>query len=83
MSRKKKARGILATWFPIQGYGFVTTTEGENVFIHLSEIIDLKTVGSPERGQRLSFTVIVDKGKLRAVRVIRMKGEIYELMGKK
>ena len=71
VSSKWTDKGVLVKWEPDRGYGFVITTSGEEIFAHASEFMDLKTVGPPEIGQRLRFSVIIDRGKKRMVRAVR------------
>lgn len=68
----KSVEGTLVKWTD-QGFGFVITTAGEKIFAHVSEFMDLKTVGPPEIGQRLRFSITGDKGNKRMVRAIRIR----------
>ena len=72
---KSKDKGILVRWMLGRGYGFVITTTGDEIFAHESEFMDLKTVGPPEIGQYLRFSIITDRGKRRMVRAVRSKEE--------
>lgn len=58
-------------WFNNEkGYGFIALENGENVFVHYSEV-DGPGYPTLERGERVSFEIIQGRNGLRAQRVVR------------
>ena len=50
-------------WFnDAKGYGFITSDEGGDVFVHHSEIIG-NGFKSLEENQRVSFEVVTERGR--------------------
>tara|TARA_A100001011_G_C14320317_1_gene850253 strand:- start:885 stop:1133 length:249 start_codon:yes stop_codon:yes gene_type:complete len=62
-------------WFNAKkGYGFITTTEGKDIFLHIS---DLQASGIEKltEGEELSFDMGENRGKEKAVNVKKLGGE--------
>ena len=61
-------------WFNGQkGYGFITTDEGQDVFVHYSAI-DGSGFRSLEQGQRVQFEITDGQKGLQAARVSKVDG---------
>ena len=62
-------------WFNAKkGYGFITTSEGKDVFLHIS---DLQATGieSLQEGEGLTFDIGENRGKEKAVNIKQTGGE--------
>jgi len=65
-------RGTIVKWFYDRGFGFIRLeSQGFEVFVHVTAFNDDPSGFPPAIGQKVSFTVIKDKGKMRATRVTR------------
>jgi CspA family cold shock protein len=61
-------------WFNGQkGYGFITTDEGQDVFVHYSAI-DGSGFKTLEQGQRVEFEITEGQKGLQAARVSKVDG---------
>ena len=61
-------------WFNGQkGYGFITTDEGQDVFVHYSAI-DGSGFKTLEQGQRVEFEITEGQKGLQAARVNKVDG---------
>ena len=61
-------------WFNGQkGYGFITTDEGQDVFVHYSAI-DGSGFKTLEQGQRVQFDITESGKGLQAARVTKLEG---------
>ena len=66
------AEGVVKWFNPEKGYGFISQNDGEDLFVHFSEIqVDgFKTL---DEGQRVSFEVTTGQnGKLQASNVVKL-----------
>lgn len=66
------AEGVVKWFNPEKGYGFISQNDGEDLFVHFSEI---KTDGfkTLDEGQRVSFDVTTGQnGKLQASNVVKL-----------
>ncbi len=62
-------------WFNAKkGYGFITTTEGKDVFLHISDL-QASGIESLQEGEELSFDMGENRGKEKAVNVKQIGGE--------
>jgi cold shock CspA family protein len=73
-------KGIIVSWGPHRKWGFTTTTKGQNIFTHVNEFLDIEKYGLPKVGQILSFSIIKYKGKLQAMRIVRLHITAANLM---
>ena len=51
--------GIVKNWDSMKGYGFITTDEDEDVFVHISNL-DVTLKGYLEEGMRVKFDIRSD-----------------------
>ena len=60
-------------WFnPEKGYGFISQNDGEDLFVHFSEI-KMDGFKTLDEGQRVSFEVTTGQnGKLQASNVVKL-----------
>lgn len=66
------AEGVVKWFNPEKGYGFISQNDGEDLFVHFSEIQTdgFKTL---DEGQRVSFEVTTGQnGKLQASNVVKL-----------
>ena len=66
------AEGVVKWFNPEKGYGFISQNDGEDLFVHYSEITmdGFKTL---DEGQRVSFEVTTGQnGKLQASNVVKL-----------
>lgn len=66
------AEGVVKWFNPEKGYGFISQNDGEDLFVHFSEIkVDgFKTL---DEGQHVSFDVTTGQnGKLQASNVVKL-----------
>ena len=58
-----RVTGVVKWFNASKGYGFISTAEGEDVFVHYSSIRDTGGYRSLEEGQEVEFTIVQgDKG---------------------
>ena len=69
--QKQKVNGTIAKWFEEKGYGFISTDEGEDVFVHYSEIqgTGFRTL---YEGQQVKFEVVQGRKGPQATSVVPM-----------
>ncbi len=66
--------GTVKRWDPVKGFGFITTDEDEDLFVHAHDL-DASVPGRQLKpGQRVGFDVRREMKGDRAVRVRVMKG---------
>jgi len=53
----EKEQGTVKWFNGSKGYGFIQRTEGADVFVHFSAIVDNGSYRNLEEGQRVEFTV--------------------------
>ena len=66
------AEGTVKWFNPEKGYGFISQKDGEDLFVHFSEITmdGYKTL---DEGQAVSFDVVTGRdGKLQASNVVKL-----------
>jgi uncharacterized membrane protein YsdA (DUF1294 family)/cold shock CspA family protein len=65
--------GLICTWKPENGYGFITPDAGEpDVFVHIRDIEPNQP--SPQVNERVSYELIREsQGRLRATRAVRLE----------
>ena len=62
-------------WFNAKkGYGFITTSEGKDVFLHISDL-QASGIESLQEGEGLTFDIGENRGKEKAVNVKQAGGE--------
>jgi cold shock CspA family protein len=58
--------GVIDVWVAEKGYGFIRPrTGGNNVFLHISDIVNAPKDDVPQPGDVVLFDVIVDEGQER------------------
>ena len=62
-----KCRGIVKWFDEKKGYGFITKDNGEDVFVHISAIINKGVI--PKEGQRVDFDTVQGEKGLQALSV--------------
>lgn len=66
------AEGVVKWFNPEKGYGFISQNDGEDLFVHFSEI-KMDGFKTLDEGQRVSFDVTTGQnGKLQASNVVKM-----------
>jgi CspA family cold shock protein len=65
-----RAIGVVKWFNASKGYGFISTEEGEDLFVHYSSIRDDGGYRSLEEGQKVEFTVGEGKKGPQALDVI-------------
>ncbi|MEE0844574.1 MAG: cold-shock protein [Eggerthellaceae bacterium] len=66
------AEGVVKWFNPEKGYGFISQNDGEDLFVHFSEI-KMDGFKTLDEGQRVSFDVTTGQnGKLQASNVVRL-----------
>ncbi len=66
------AEGTVKWFNPEKGYGFISQNDGEDLFVHFSEI-KMDGFKTLDEGQAVSFDVITGQnGKLQASNVVRL-----------
>jgi CspA family cold shock protein len=65
--------GVVKWFNASKGYGFISTDEGEDLFVHYSSIRDEGGYRSLEEGQKVEFTIGEGKKGLQAQDVIVLK----------
>ena len=64
------AEGTVKWFNPEKGYGFISQNDGEDLFVHFSEMDGFKTL---DEGQAVSFDVTTGQnGKLQASNVVKL-----------
>ena len=77
ITRRREREPIMAQgtvkWFnPEKGYGFISQEDGEDLFVHFSEI-QMDGYKTLDEGQRVSFEVTTGQnGKLQASNVVKL-----------
>ncbi len=62
-------------WFNAKkGYGFITTSEGKDVFLHISDL-QASGIESLQEGEDLSFDMGENRGKVKAINIKQVGGE--------
>ena len=68
----KMAEGTVKWFNPEKGYGFISQNDGEDLFVHFSEI-KMDGFKTLDEGQAVSFDVTTGQnGKLQASNVVRL-----------
>ena len=66
------AQGTVKWFNPEKGYGFISQEDGEDLFVHFSEI-QMDGYKTLDEGQRVSFEVTTGQnGKLQASNVVKL-----------
>ena len=66
------AEGVVKWFNPEKGYGFISQNDGEDLFVHFSEI-KMDGFKTLDEGQRGSFEVTTGQnGKLQASNVVKL-----------
>ena len=66
------AEGVVKWFNPEKGYGFISQNDGEDLFVHFSEI-QMDGFKTFDEGQRVSFEVTTGQnGKLQASNVVKL-----------
>ena len=66
------AEGVVKWFNPEKGYGFISQNDGEDLFVHFSEI-KMDGFKTLDEGQRVSFDVTTGQnGKLQAGNVVKL-----------
>ena len=66
------AEGTVKWFNPEKGYGFISQNDGEDLFVHFSEI-NMDGFKTLDDGQAVSFVVTTGQnGKLQASNVVRL-----------
>ena len=66
------AEGTVKSFNPEKGYGFISQEDGEDLFVHFSEI-QMDGFKTLDEGQRVSFEVTTGQnGKLQASNVVKL-----------
>lgn len=66
------AEGVVKWFNPEKGYGFISQNDGEDLFVHFSEI-KMDGFKTLDEGQRVSFEVTAGQnGKLQASNVVKL-----------
>lgn len=66
------AEGTVKWFNPEKGYGFISREDGEDIFVHFSEI-QMDGYKTLDEGQRVSFEVTEGaNGKLQASNVVKL-----------
>ena len=61
-------------WFNAKkGYGFITSNEGKDIFLHISDL-QASGIESLQEGEELSFDIGENRGKEKAVNVKQIGG---------
>jgi cold shock protein len=74
---RERKEGIMAEgtvkWFnPEKGYGFISQKDGEDLFVHFSEI-KMDGYKTLDEGQAVSFDIVTGRdGKLQASNVVKL-----------
>ena len=66
------AEGTVKWFNPEKGYGFISQKDGDDLFVHFSEI-KMDGYKTLDEGQAVSFDVVTGRdGKLQASNVVKM-----------
>ncbi len=66
------AEGVVKWFNPEKGYGFISQNDGEDLFVHFSEI-KMDGFKTLDEGQHVSFDVTTGQnGKLQASNVVKL-----------
>ena len=66
------AEGTVKLFNPEKGYGFISQADGDDLFVHFSEI-KMDGYKTLDEGQAVSFDVVTGRdGKLQASNVVKM-----------
>jgi cold shock CspA family protein len=58
--------GIVSKFFTDKGYGFIEIKSGEEVFFHISQLMNAEEV---QRGDKVSFTLIQTRKGQKCVKI--------------
>lgn len=66
------AEGTVKWFNPEKGYGFISQADGDDLFVHFSEI-QMDGYKTLDEGQKVSFDVVTGRdGKLQASNVVKL-----------
>lgn len=68
----EKMVGSVKIFYPLKGYGFITREKGRDVFFHYTEIVSKGGDGVLMEGDKVSFFLKEEMGKIKAVEVNRI-----------
>lgn len=72
MKRGKMAQGTVKWFSPEKGYGFISQPDGDDLFVHFSEI-KMDGYKTLDEGQAVSFDITEgSNGKLQASNVVKL-----------
>ena len=54
------ATGTIKFWKPERGFGFITTADGQDVFVHISAFRQAGFQDEPVQGQQVEYEIGVD-----------------------
>lgn len=63
------ATGIVKWFNPAKGYGFITSADGVDVFVHISAV-EKSGLSGIQEGQRVSFVTVTEKNKSAAANLV-------------
>lgn len=67
-----KYRGFISSWGV--DWGFIGHPETRaQAFAHITEFLDAEKLGPPKVGEHVKFDIMIDRKKLRAVRIVRLR----------
>ena len=70
--RNEMAEGTVKWFNPEKGYGFISQKDGDDLFVHFSEI-KMDGYKTLDEGQAVSFDVVTGRdGKLQASNVVKL-----------
>lgn len=70
--RRDRVTGVVKWFNSSKGYGFISTSEGEDVFVHFSSISSLGGFRTLEEGQEVEFTIAEGKKGPQAQDVVHL-----------
>jgi len=72
-----RSKGVVATFLPRKGYGFVTGPEGEQLFVHFSDIRG-KGFRTLEAGEEVEYTRVMGDRGAQATDVVRLNPPVSD-----